>query len=160
MTAQEKNRTSDSLLSGLVSELSAHPIAGTMKHHVAHGAVSVFDHAVSVAKLSDKINDRLRLHADRRALLRGALLHDYYLYDWHDCPDRSILHLHGFYHPKVALENARRDFTLSDKEENIIRSHMWPLTIFHLPRCREAAIVCAADKICSLHETILRRPLS
>ena len=46
---------------------------------------------------------------------------------------------------------------LTRKEENIIRSHMWPLTFWHYPQSREAVIVCLADKIVSTKETLFKR---
>ena len=55
------------------------------------------------------------------------------------------------------LSLSDRLMTLNDKERNIIRSHMWPLTITAVPACREAVIVCIADKWCSLVETLLYR---
>ena len=93
------------------------------------------------------------VHADERELVRGALLHDYYLYDWHEPHGK----LHGFSHPAVALNNAKRDFDLSSKEQNIIASHMWPLTISKFPKSREAVLVGIADKLCSAKETLLMR---
>lgn len=85
--------------------------------------------------------------------MRGALLHDYFLYDWH-IPDEVNPHrLHGFYHPGVALRNAIRDYELTELEKDIIKKHMWPLTVVP-PGCREAWIVTMADKWCSLLETI------
>ena len=36
--------------------------------------------------------------------------------------------LHGFRHPATALRNARKHFALNKVEENVIISHMWPLT--------------------------------
>ena len=52
--------------------------------------------------------------------------------------------------------NAQRDFELSEKEKEIIRKHMWPLTIIP-PTCREAWIVNSADTFISLMETIASR---
>ena len=81
-------------------------------------------------------------------------LHDFYLYDWHE---KSTWHRwHGFSHPSRAWENARRHFPMGAKEENIIRSHMWPLIPWQIPKSREAVIVCLADKCCSLYETTAR----
>ena len=39
----------------------------------------------------------------------------------------------------------------------MIRSHMWPLNPERVPRSKEAWIVCVADKLVSLHETLFRR---
>lgn len=116
-----------------------------------HGTMSVFDHSVSVAMLCVRIASRIPVHIDTRSLVRGALLHDYFLYDWH-VPDKSH-QLHGFYHAERALKNARRDFNLNDIEQNMIRCHMFPLNLI-LPRCRESVILCIADKCCALYETL------
>ena len=43
------------------------------------------------------------------------------------------------------------------QEQNIIASHMWPLTFRHVPTCREAFIVCLADKYCAVVESMFRR---
>ena len=116
-----------------------------------HGSTSVYQHSINVAYLSLWLAGRLPLRTDRRALVRGALLHDYFLYDWHQ-KDPSH-RLHGFHHPKTALGNAQRDYHLNWKEKNIIARHMFPL-IPVPPQCREAWIVCLADKWCALGETV------
>ncbi len=36
-------------------------------------------------------------------------------------------------------------------------SHMWPLTFRHVPTCREAVIVCLADKYCAVVESMFQR---
>lgn len=61
--------------------------------------------------------------------------------------------MHGFSHPRTALKNAGREYRLSPREQDIIKKHMWPLTIVP-PLCREAWIVTAADKYCSFLETV------
>jgi uncharacterized protein len=126
-----------------------------MKRFVQHGSVSTYDHAENVARLSYIIYKRLRLRADLRALLRGAFLHDFFLYDWHK--KREGERLHGFAHPEIAAHNAQKFFGIGDKERHIILCHMWPLTITRLPRCREAWVVCIADKLCSIMETVAMR---
>ena len=83
--------------------------------------------------------------------MRGALLHDYFLYDWHN--KEQSPGLHGFKHPYIALKNAEEDYDLNDIEKNIILRHMFPLVPIP-PRCKEAWIVCVADKYCALGETV------
>lgn len=121
------------------------------KLFLQHGAVTVFAHSFAVACLCLYLARILRLRVDRRALVRGALLHDYFLYDWH-VPDPSH-RLHGFSHPRRALENASRDFDLGPVERDAIARHMFPLTL-KPPKYRESALVCAADKLCALCETV------
>ena len=124
-----------------------------MKRHIQHGNVSVNAHVMNVASYSIAISERLHIACSKRDLIRGALLHDYFLYDWH-IPDKENPHrLHGFYHPGVALRNASKEDERTEREKNIIRRHMWPLTVVP-PRCREAWIVTTADKWCSFMETL------
>lgn len=128
--------------------------AQRMKGFIQHGHITTYQHVMNVVGMSCLLDRRLHFHADRRSLVRGAFLHDYYLYDWHDRSAHAKLH--GFRHPLTALSNAKKRYDLSPKEENIIESHMWPLTLTHVPRCREAVLVCVADKLCALYETIFR----
>ncbi len=129
--------------------------AQLMKHFIQHGHISTYDHVISVTRLSFYLNRRLHLGAVDSELVRGAFLHDFYLYDWHNSDSHEPLH--GFHHPAAALKNAMRRYKLSPVEQNIIKSHMWPLTLFSVPKCRAALIVCLADKICSSYETIFRQ---
>lgn len=120
------------------------------KNFMQHGNVSVYDHSISVAKTSVKISEKLHLKVDKESLIKGALLHDYFLYDWHD---KNHPKLHGFRHAKIAAENARRDFGLTKKEYRMISSHMFPLG-WRLPTSKEAFILTLADKYCAAKESI------
>ncbi|WP_408069782.1 HD domain-containing protein [Butyrivibrio sp. JL13D10] len=123
---------------------------------IQHGDMSVYEHSINVAERAIRINRFLHAKCVERDLVRGALLHDYFLYDWHiDGKEKGNIHpkLHGFYHPGTALKNACRDFVLTEREKDIIKKHMWPLTIIP-PLCREAWVVTLADKYCSAMETI------
>jgi uncharacterized protein len=126
-----------------------------LKEFIQHGNVTVYEHCIHVALCAIKINKAIYAKSKERELIRGALLHDYFLYDWHnaDAPGNTHPKLHGFYHPGIALRNATRDFVLSEREKDIIKKHMWPLTV-NPPRCREAWIVCLADKYASTLETL------
>lgn len=127
-----------------------------MEEFRQHGSVSTLRHVLNVRDVSFWMNRRLKLRADEKDLVTGAVLHDFYLYDWHR-KEEARYGLHGFAHPEVACRNARRVFRVSPRAEGVIRSHMWPLTLRAVPRTREAWIVCAADKVCSLWETVFRR---
>ncbi|MCH5275821.1 MAG: HD domain-containing protein [Lachnospiraceae bacterium] len=132
------------------------PNFNSTRGHIQHGNMTVNAHCMNVAKYSLAISDKLEklgIHCKRNELIRGALLHDYFLYDWHDADHRQPHKLHGFYHPGIALKNASREYDLTPREQDIIRKHMWPLTVIP-PTCREAWIVTTADKWCSLLETI------
>jgi uncharacterized protein len=133
-----------------IAEILGTPEMQSTKGFVQHGKVSVFSHSVAVAEYSCRFARKLRLKVDFHSLVRGALLHDFFLYDWHDDWDL----LHGFKHPRMALANASEKFALNKTERNIIRKHMWPMTLINIPTCREAWLVCLVDKYCSLLETM------
>ena len=88
-------------------------------------------------------------------LLIGAMLHDFYLYDWHDKDDTHKWH--GYHHADTALANAIRYFEVNEEIQHIIWCHMWPLNISRFPKTKEARIVCFADKCCSIVETFCKR---
>lgn len=131
------------------------PHALEMKKFIQHGSVTTYEHCMRVTRIAFWLNIHLQAHADEASLVRGAFLHDFYLYDWHHCSD--ITHWHGFKHPKIARYNAETVFALNEKEKGIIETHMWPLTITDVPRSKEAALVCMADKMSSSYETMLER---
>ena len=121
---------------------------------IQHGSMTVKSHCMNVARYSLAISKKLPIEVSRRELIRGALLHDYFLYDWHiDSEENVHRRLHGFYHPGIALKNASKEYQLTSREKDIIKKHMWPLTVVP-PMCREAWIVTAVDKYCSLLETL------
>ena len=53
------------------------------RSHVQHGNMTVTDHSMNVAKYSLAISEKLHIPCEKKELIRGALLHDYFLYDWH-----------------------------------------------------------------------------
>ena len=121
---------------------------------IQHGRTSCFWHSVAVAYYSLHMINYFNIKCDARSLVRGALLHDYFLYDWHDGADWH--NWHGFKHPNIAFNNAKRDFEINDIEKNIIKRHMFPLTITP-PRYVESIVVCLIDKICIIYETFKRK---
>ncbi|MBI9105735.1 MAG: phosphohydrolase [Spirochaetales bacterium] len=128
-----------------IREILIHPHFTGMKKYRHHGEVSCHAHTLRVTEHSFRLSSGRRVNVT--SLIRGALLHDFYLYDWHGgCPP-----FHGFRHPGWALDNAREHFGLNEIEEDIIRKHMFPLTP-GLPLFTESAIVSVADKIAAWND--------
>lgn len=148
----EKQKELRRLMKEAAEDILQSPNFRSTRSYIQHGNMTVYNHCINVAKYSVAISRKLHIPCNQRALIRGALLHDYFLYDWHDKEHRGIQNLHGFYHPGIALTNASREYRLTLREKEIIRKHMWPLTVVP-PTCREAWIVTTADKWCSLLET-------
>lgn len=121
-----------------------------LKRYYHHNS-SIYAHVRDVAYFSYRISKYLGL--DYRSAARGALLHDFFLYDWrnHDAPDLPREKYHGIEHPKIALKNAEKYFSLNEIERDIIVKHMWPLTLMP-PRYKESFIVTFADKYLSSKE--------
>ena len=140
-------------LSVLQSELAALNRSGFLetKKYMQHGSTSVYRHCIAVAYISCIIAARLNIRIHIRQMIRGALLHDYFLYDWHKKDDGH--RWHGFRHGKTAARNAKRDYRLNRLEEYIIARHMFPLTVLP-PKSKEGWMVCLADKWCAAEETV------
>lgn len=130
-----------------VIDLLTNQSVNSMSQFIQHGNVSCLKHCQAVSYYSYIICRLFKL--DYRSAARGGLLHDYFLYDWHNSSDR----LHGIRHPIKSLLNAQRDFELTVIESDIIRKHMWPLTITP-PRYFESLIVGCVDKCCTVVEFI------
>lgn len=109
-----------------------------------HGRITTLDHSLFVAYLSFRAAKALGL--DTAAATRGGLLHDLYLYDSRDKSAHPGMQC--FDHPRAAARNAEQVTDLSEKERNIILSHMWPLG-GALPRSKEAVLVDLVDTFCA-----------
>jgi len=123
-----------------------------MDEFFQHGNTTTLGHAVNVSWVCFLINEKLNLKADEKELIEAALLHDFYLYDWHT--QNPYGKLHGFIHPEIASENAKKYFNISKKQQEAIKSHMWPLNIIKVPKSKEAFILCMADKYCAVAESL------
>lgn len=134
-------------------EVLEHPNMRRERGNYQHGNVSTFAHSIRVACLAVWLADRAHLwnRVDLKSLVRAALLHDYFLYDWHDW-DNGTHRLHGFTHGNAALLNAMRDFRLNAIERDSISCHMFPMTPT-APSYVEGWLVTAADKLSATRET-------
>jgi len=142
---QEEMRLTDSEFRDVSEPVLAFPDVARLSQYPHHRGKTRLDHVKEVAHLSYRLGRRLSL--DSKAIIRGALLHDFFFYDWL----REGPRLHGFRHHTIALNNARRITHLSAKEEDIIKKHMWPLTLVP-PRYPESLIVSLVDTYCSIKD--------
>jgi len=131
-----------------VSDLLASPEVQSMRTIPHHPGTCCYEHSVFVSYVAFRLARRWGL--DCRTAARGGLLHDLYLYDAHD--HSNYKGNQCFAHPRAAAKNAAvLCGGLSEKEENIILSHMWPLSR-RMPHCGEAYVVNLADKLCATAE--------
>ena len=114
------------------------------KHHYIY---TRFEHSLSVSYYSYLICKFFKL--DYISTARAGLLHDLFFYDCENKLTRPKNHIH--IHPKIALNNAEKLFSLNDLEKDIILKHMWPLT-FSPPRYLESFIITLIDKYCAFKE--------
>lgn len=120
------------------------------KNFMQHGTTNCYTHSICVAYMALRIAEILHIKKiDKKSLVRGCLLHDFFLYDWHD--KESACQFHTLMHPIVALQNAEKEFELNSVERDIIRKHMFPLC-FPFPKYRESFIITIADKCCAASE--------
>ncbi len=138
------NNQESTILIDCIENLSQNDSFVNMRKYIQHGKTDCLLHSIAVAYFSYATATFLNLKLNKRSLAKGALLHDFFLYDWHEL---DVFHkFHGFTHPKTALENALREWELNDTEKDIITKHMFPLTPA-LPCYKESILVCIIDKI-------------
>lgn len=136
----------------VLDELSVSKNFLNNKIFIQHGNTTIYEHVISVAEYSLFLVNKYNLKVDKKSLVRGALLHDYFLYDWH-IPCKSH-RLHGFTHARTSLLNAEKEFDLTEIEKDIIVKHMFPLNLTP-PKYLESWIVTYADKVVSSKETVI-----
>jgi len=130
-----------------ICDLIRNEAVQSMNKYTQHSDINCFEHSLNVSYISYLICRYLGF--DYKSAARGGLLHDFFLYDWHNTKPENGLH--GLVHPRIALNNAMERFTLNEIEMDIIEKHMWPLTI-KLPKYKETYVVLLADKYCSIME--------
>lgn len=139
-----KNIANQNAYMDCVEDLLSTRQVASMKQWKHHFSVTTYDHSLFVSYVAFRL--ARRWHCDYEMAARMGLLHDLYLYDSH-APSVNPIN-QCFAHPVAAVLNARTLLSMSEKEENIIVSHMWPLAKT-MPHSKEALIVNLADKFCA-----------
>ena len=143
-------KNNEEKFSAALLEMEKSPEIQKTKRFSQHRSSTTYQHSENVAKVSFFLAEKLRWKIDEKEMVRGAMLHDFYLYSTNDAGVSKLSH--WLFHPRRALKNAEKYFKISRKERNIILSHMFPLTIWAPPLSKEALLVSLADKYCAYLE--------
>ncbi|MDE7294982.1 MAG: HD family phosphohydrolase [Oscillospiraceae bacterium] len=135
----------------LVSDLLDSEVVQQMQQYMHHGHTTCFQHCLNVSYYNYLLCKLLSL--DCRAGARAGLLHDLFLYDWHDYVKVKGQRMHGWTHAGTALANVRKYFSITPMEADIIEKHMFPMNIA-LPKYRETVVIICVDKICGAWEVV------
>ena len=109
------------------------------------------DHSIRVSYYSFLLSKRLHLNSS--SVAKAGLLHDFFFINNQELDfvtRTKVL----FNHPKIALDNSNKYFSLTKMEKNIIRSHMFPIGLT-LPKYKESILVNLIDDYFSVYERIL-----
>lgn len=118
--------------------------------NIKHHNTNRLDHCLKVSYYSYKIAKCLRL--DYEEVARGGLLHDFYKGEISDCDKiKDKVLLFSTRHPNEALNNSASNFELTEKEMNIIKTHMFPID-YRVPKYAESWVVNLVDKALSFGE--------
>ncbi len=127
-----------------IADIIALPEFLKLKDFRHHYGTTRYQHCLNVAWYSFIWCRKAGL--DYRSAARGAMLHDFFLYDYHT--DQPISGSHAEVHPLVALSNTMKHFDTNEVMIDCIVNHMWPVSS-QRPLTPEGIIVSAADKYCA-----------
>ena len=129
-----------------VSELLSHEKLKLLNNYSQHYKCTRLKHSIDVSYYSFYIAKLLKL--DYISTAKAGLLHDLYFQEKVNFKENIKMLRH---HPKEALKNALEICDLNDVERDIIRRHMWLITL-RPPKYRESYIVSFVDKYCAAKE--------
>jgi len=112
-----------------------------------HHGISRFDHSCRVSYYSYKVSKLLGLNY--KEVARAGLLHDFFLSENITKKDKMKS---MFVHSKKSLKNSEELFSLSDREKDIIYTHMFPLNVNRIPKYMESWVVSLVDKGVATYE--------
>lgn len=127
----------------IIDDIINNKLVQQMKKYRQHYNVSCFNHCLLVSYNLYLICKKHKL--DYISAARAGMVHDLFLYDWRK-RENGRKGLHAFTHGKQAYENAITFLNLNKKEKDIIIKHMWPVTLFSLPKYPETFWMIYVDK--------------
>lgn len=130
-----------------IDDLIDHPVVLKMDDFTQHLNTSRLQHSLNVAYYSFLFARKLNLNV--RDAVRGAFLHDLFLYEWRT--EQPVEGNHFLIHPIQALHNARNITDVTPVMEDVIASHMWPIGNVK-PKTSEGWLIQMVDKMCAVME--------
>ena len=115
---------------------------------VSHHGIDRLDHSIRVSYNSYKISKFLGL--DYKSAARAGLLHDFFFDDNLQLNKKERLKV-LVKHPECAYLNSKKIFDISEKEKDIITTHMFPIGK-KVPKYAESWLVDIVDDISSIYE--------
>ena len=112
---------------------------------MGHHGITRFEHSMRVAKYTYAITKALHLNYYEATF--AAVLHDFFTTE----VKKVNVYKKVSQHPRIALNNSKKYFSLSPLEEDIILTHMFPCTL-RPPKYLESWIVDAVDDVVALYE--------
>ena len=140
------NQNSRSEYKNTMSELLTNEKLKNLDNFRQHYKCTRLKHSINVSYYSFYIAKLLKL--DYVSTAKAGLLHDLYFHEKSNFRENMKTLRH---HPKEALKNALEICELNDKERDIIRRHMWLITL-RPPKYKEGYIVTFVDKYCAARE--------
>lgn len=134
----------DNEFSKIICEVSNNKEFQKLKK-VKHHGINRYEHSVRVAYYTYKITKIL--HLDYKESTIAALLHDFFQEEVSD--KNFVVRLRK--HPGIAVKNATQYFKLNEKQIDIIKTHMFPIT-FTPPKYMEGWIVDFVDDASAIFE--------
>ena len=118
---------------------------------IIHHSLNRYDHCRRVAYYTFLITKKM--HLSYKEATRAAMLHDFFLVD-----NKDITFKEKFgtlvNHPKYALAFSEKYFNLTNKEKDIIVTHMFPIAPTRVPKYLESWIVNFIDDYVAIKEEI------
>lgn len=130
----------------IVQDILSNPCFGEIRECRHHG-MNRLDHSIRVSYYSYKL--ARKMHLNYREVARGGLLHDFFVQD--DLSYRKQK-FSLFFHPYASLKNAEKYFDLTERERDIIITHMFPSLPHKVPKYMESWVVSLVDKIVATYE--------
>ena len=114
---------------------------------INHHGITRYEHSLKVSYYAYRLAKTLKLNAVETA--RAGLLHDFFINSNNETKISKIVST--FTHPYKVVNTVSNNFKVSDRELDIIKTHMFPVT-FTPPKYLESWIVDLIDDVASIYE--------